>query len=302
MTISYRKATHADDFTTFTLFRKSLEDYGQRTGTMAITGGHDAGKLKTLWERRRLFWEHLTDTSDQFWLAEDENGTPVGYARSIIRGDHRELTEFFVAPDSQSAGIGKGLIARAFPHDTPHRSIIATSDFRAMSRYLKEGVYPYVTELYFERVPEQVTVESDLVIESPNDAQAVMQTLNGIDLAILGYRREVDHRFLMQDRTLYRYKRGGAVVGYGYIETDYYGPFALLDNTDFPAVLAHAESQAHALGVKTVGFETPAVNTTAIDYLLNRGYRLEGFLGTIMSDKPFGRFENYLLMSPPYFL
>jgi hypothetical protein len=145
-------------------------------------------------------------------------------------------------------------------------------------------------------------VESDLVMEKPNDAHSAIQILGDIDLIVLGHRRDVDHGFLMQDRTLYLYKRNGLVVGYGYIEKDYHGPFALLDDKDFPAVLAHAETQAHLLGAGSVGFETPSLNTTVIDYLLNRGYRLEGFMGTILSNQPFGKFENYLLMSPPLFL
>lgn len=302
MAIVYRKATHKDDFTTFSIFRKSLEDYGQRTGVTAITGGNDPEKMKQLWERRRSLWEHLTDSSDQYWLAEKDKGEAIGYARSIVRGDHRELTEFFVLPGSQSAGVGKELLTRAFPNDTHHRSIVATSDTRALSRYLKAGVYPFINEFYFERVPELVSVESDLVMEKPNDAHSAIQILGDIDLIVLGHRRDVDHGFLMQDRTLYLYKRNGLVVGYGYIEKDYHGPFALLDDKDFPAVLAHAETQAHLLGAGSVGFETPSLNTTVIDYLLNRGYRLEGFMGTILSNKPFGKFENYLLMSPPLFL
>ena len=205
-------------------------------------------------------------------------------------------------PDSQSAGVGKELILRAFPNDTPYRSIIATSDFRAMSLYLKAGVYPFVTELYFERVPEPVFVETDLAIESPTNARSAVQTMGEIDLVILGHRRDIDHNFLVQDCALYFYKRNRRVVGYGYIERDYYGPFALLDNTDFPAVLAHAETLAHSIGAGSVGFETPSINTIAVDFLMKRGYRLEGFIGSIMSNKPFGKFENYLLSSPPYFL
>jgi GNAT superfamily N-acetyltransferase len=302
MPITYRKATHADNFTAFVIFRASLDDFSRRMGITAITGGHDPDKMKQLWERRRRLWEHLTDTCDQYWIAEKEDGEAVGYARSIVRGDHRELTEFFVEPGSQSAGVGKGLIQRAFPDDTPHRSVIATPDLRAISRYLKAGVYPFVTELYFERTPEPVVVDTDLAIESPSDLPAAIQTLGDIDQVILGYRRDVDHGFITQDRNLFLYRRSGRVVGYGYIEKDYYGPFALLDKADFPAVLAHAESQAHALGAGSVGFEVPTINTVAADYLISRGYRLEGFLGSIMSNMPFGKFENYLLFSPPYFL
>lgn len=299
--ITYRRATTADDFTTFTICRKALEDFSQRSGVQAITGANDPETREKLWEIRRPFWEHLSRTSDNYWLAE-KDGEPVGYARSILRGDHRELTEFFVAPGNQSAGVGRELLQHAFPNDVPHRSIIATPDLRAQARYLKAGVYPFLTELYFERTPEPVTVETDLIIETADEEHASLEALSGIDLAILGHRRDVDHQFLMNDRKLHLYKRRETIIGYGYINKDFYGPFALLDNKDFPAVLAHAETEAHKMGATAVGFETPTINTAAIDHLLKRGYKLEGFMGSIMSDKPFGKFENYILTSPPYFL
>jgi GNAT superfamily N-acetyltransferase len=302
MPTSYRKATHEDNFATYTVFLKSILDYSQRAGVTGITGGTGPEKVQTLWERRRALWEHLSETCDQYWLAEKEDGAIIGYARSTLRGGHRELTEFFVLPGEQSAGVGRELIARAFPNDTPHRSIIATTDFRALARYLKAGVYPFVTELFLERKPEAVEVESDLRFEKADGTDAALRTAAGIDSVILGHHRDPDHRFLMGDRTLYFYKRGEDVVGYGYIGREYFGPFALLENRDFPAVLAHAETQAHLSGAETVGFETPSVNTVAIDYLMSRGYRIEGFITSILSEKPFGRFENYLLTSPPFFL
>jgi GNAT superfamily N-acetyltransferase len=277
-------------------------DYSQRAGVTGVTGGQDPEKIKTLWEHRRPLWEHLSETCDQYWLAENENGEVIGYARSIVRGDHRELTEFFVAPGNQSAGVGKELIARAFPQDTPHRSIIATTDFRALARYLKAGVYPFATELFMERAPEPMEFESDLQFEPANREDAALRTTAEIDSVILGHRRDADHFYLMQDRTLYIYKQNGQTIGYGYISKEYCGPFALLDKTKFPAVLSNAETQAHRLGAESVGFETPTVNTIAIDHLMSRGYRLEGFITSILSDKPFGKFENYLLTSPPFFL
>lgn len=301
MTITYRRITAADTFTTFEICRRTLEDLSQRTGIQAITGGNDPKTQATLWDTRKPFWEHLTGTSDQAWIAE-QNGVAIGYARSILRGDHRELTEFFVLPHVQSAGVGKELLARAFPNDVPHRSIIATPDLRAQARYLKAGVYPFVTEFYLERAPEAVSFQTDLNIAAADPASVDLADLNRIDLHILGNTREVDHRFLMKDRRLFLYKRNGETVGYGYIRKEFYGPFALIDSNDFPAILTHVENEALAMQAPMVGFEVPTINKIAIDHLLQRGYRLEGFMGTVLSEKPFGKFENYLLTSPPYFL
>ena len=302
MPITYRKASNDDNPATFRVFLQSMLDYSERSGLESITGGHDPEKVKTLWERRRLIWEHLADTCDQYWVAEEEDGEMIGYARSIVRGDHRELTEFFVVPGRQSVGVGRELITRAFPKDQPNRSIIATTDFRALARYLKAGVYPFVTEFYFERAPEQVEFKSDLGFEIANGKDQALQTVADIDMSILGHRRDPDHFFLMQNRTLYFYQRDGQTVGYGYISKGYCGPFALLEKDDFPAILSHAETQAHRLGAEAVGFETPTINTIVIDHLMRRNYRLEGFITSILSDEPFGKFENYLLTSPPFFL
>jgi GNAT superfamily N-acetyltransferase len=302
MSITYRKGTLEDNYTTFTIFQEAMLDFSARAGVLAITGGQSPEKMAKSWERRVSLWDHLANTCDQFWIAE-ENGKPVGYARSIRRGDVRELTEFFVLPQSQTAGVGRELLARVFPrHDVQHRVIVATSDFRALARYLKSGVYPYVTEMYVDRVPEPVQLDSDLEFTRMNSLEGALQETGKIDEAILGHRRDVDHTWLMQERTGYFYRRNREIVGYGYIHRDFYGPFAALDDHDFPAILAHAETQACELSSELIGFELPFVNRVATDYLMQRGYRLEGFFGSIMADQPFGKFENYLLTSPPYFL
>jgi hypothetical protein len=122
-----------------------------------------------------------------------------------------------------------------------------------------------------------------------------------LDRAVLGHSRDADHAWLLEIAQGYVYRRAGRPVGYGYVGRNF-GPFALLEPGDFPAVLAHAESQALARGADRVGFEVPLVNKTAVDYLLGRGYRLDGFFAFFMSDVPLGRFENYICTSPPFFI
>ena len=92
--------------------------------------GTCAGRCSTTWPRPATRW----------WFAEDEaTGEAIGYARSILRDGVRELTEFFVLPEAQGAGVGRGLLARAFPADgARHRAIVATMDPRAIARYLAD--------------------------------------------------------------------------------------------------------------------------------------------------------------------
>jgi hypothetical protein len=267
----------------------------------AITGGNDPEVVAKLWETRKPMFDYLTTTAEHFWIAE-EDGKPIGYARSILRDGARELTEFFVLPGSQSGGVGRELLSLAFPADgAHHRTIVATIDIRAQSRYLKSGVYPRFPIYYFERPPQPVTLPTDLMIEPVTESLETLAALREIDLHILGYRRDIDHAWMMTDRQCYLYRRKEKVVGYGYASKRC-GPFALLDAADFPAVLAHAETNAHSLGAKTVGFEVPMINTSAVQHLLGRGYQLDTFFAYFMSDKPYGKLENYIVFSPPFFI
>jgi hypothetical protein len=253
-----------------------------------------------MWEERRSLYEHLARTAEHFWLAE-RDGQLVGFSRSVLRGGVRELTELFVLPGEQSSGLGRELLARSFAADgANHRSVIASADFRAQALYLKTGVYPRFPIYYFGRAPESVRVIADLSFEPITASPENLKTLGELDETLLGHRRDVDHAWFSTDRQGYFYHRDGQPVGYGYLGVRN-GPFALLDANDFPAVLAHAESQAAAKGRDEFGVEVPMVNQAAVDHLLARGFRIDSFMALLMNDAPFGKFENYIFTSPPFF-
>ncbi|MDX1437835.1 MAG: GNAT family N-acetyltransferase [Anaerolineales bacterium] len=301
--ITYRQGTIEDSFDVYRIFFAALIDLGERTGTMAITGGDDPEVLQSIWRRRRSLFEHLAKTAEQFWVAEKEDGSLVGVARSIRRGELFELTEFFVHPGEQSAGVGRELFQRAFPpQGTGHRSIIATTDDRALARYQKAGVYARFPIKYFHKEPEAIEFETDLSFEPFDEQGELFDRLAVIDEQIVGHRRDVDHRWLMSEPNRFGYlcRRGGDIVGYGYIGESC-GPIALQDDRDFPAVLAFAENAAHQ-EEWSFGVEVPLINKAAIDYLFQNGFRMDAFLTLFMSDRPFGKFENYIVLSPPFFL
>jgi GNAT superfamily N-acetyltransferase len=300
MTITYRPGAFDDSRAVFEIFRQSIMDFGERLGVMTITGGHDPVVLAELWATRRPLLEHLARTADQFWIAE-RDGRPIGYARSTLRDGLRELTEFFVLPGEQSHGVGGELLARAFPREgARRRAIVATTDQRALARYLKTGVYPCTPIYEFVRQAEPVAIATDLAIEPAAPTPATLADLRTVDLAVLGHARDADHAYLGDTRRLFVYRRAARTVGYGY-HGERVGPVALLDDGDFPAVLAHAERATAERGAQ-FGAEVPLVNRAAVDYLLARGCRMEPFFAFLLSDAPFGRFENYIMTSPPFFL
>ena len=300
MPITYRRGTLDDSKNTFDVFHQSIMNLGDRLGMMPISGGHDPQVMQNLWARRQSLFDHLARTSDNFWIAEEDNKV-IGFARSILRNRVRQLTEFFVLPESQSAGVGRELLARAFPVDgADHRFILATIDGRAVRRYLKAKVYPLFPCYAFSRPAEKVNLDSDLIIERIAPSAQAMGELIRLDNAILGFHREAEHAWLLGNRQGYFYKHNKEIIGYGYLG-EHNGPFAALDANDFPAILAHAEIEAALKGTE-FSVEVPMVNRAAVDYLLSRGFKMESFFEFFMADSPFGKFENYILTSPPFFI
>ena len=300
MPITYRRGTLDDSQNTFDVFHQSIMELGDRLGTMPISGGHDPQVIQNLWSRRQSLFDHLARTSDNFWVAE-QDGKVIGFARSILRNGVRQLTEFFVLPEHQSSGVGRELLTRSFPmNGADHRFILATIDGRAVQRYLKAKVYPLFPCYTFTRPAEKVNVDTDLIIEVITPSAQAMGELIRIDNSILGFHREAEHAWLLENRQGYFYKREKQVVGYGYLG-EHNGPFALLDATDYPAILAHAETEAALKGTE-FSVEVPMVNRVAVDYLLSRSCKLESFFEFFIADSPFGKFENYILTSPPFFV
>lgn len=299
MTITYRKGTLEDSYSVYQVFTQSIMDFGTRTNVMAITGGNNPEVLKSLWERRKPMFEFLAQDCAYFWVAEND-GEIMGYSRSIEHGVLLELTEFFVLPNQQSAGVGRELLVRAFPRsDERYRTIIATLDERALYRYMTAGVYARFPIKYFYCKAEKVDVKTDLRIE-PMQLEIHLNGMNRIDQQIIGHVRESIHEWVITTRAGYVYKRDGNIVGYGY-SGDGSGPFAVLDENDLPAVLAHAESTIAETGGE-FGAETPLINKKAIQYFLERRYQLDAFTVLFMSNEPFGRLENYLCFSPVFFM
>jgi ribosomal protein S18 acetylase RimI-like enzyme len=297
MPVTYRAASVADTEIAYSILSHSISDLAHRKG---YPWDEPPGSISGL-ERRRPLMEHLARTADQFWIAE-QDGEAVGYARSILRDGVRELTEFFVRPRAQSAGVGRELLARAFPREgAERRSIVATNDLRALARYLKSGVYGRFPIFNFRRRPHATQFDSDLEFEPMSMVRNLETVLCDIDGQVLGHCRPKDHAWLKSQRAGYVCRRGGQAVGYCYLGDDY-GPIALLNPSDFGAVIAHAENYGQSQGQQDMGFEVPLSNRAAVDALLRLGYRIEPFSAIFMSDVPFGDFERYIFMSPPFFM
>jgi GNAT superfamily N-acetyltransferase len=298
--IIYRQFTVEEMCWIFPVFAGSLDALLISMGEQRFCDVTDSEQVEAQWQSRQEFFLHLTRTTDQNWVAV-RDGQPIGYSRSVVCDNIRQLTEMFVIPSAQSSGVGRELLSRALPQDNSrNRIVVASPDRRAVPSYLKQGLYPQLVMYTCLRTPEPVQYETDLQIQPLVETAENLAHLNRIDRTIIGYERPVDHQFLMNsvDRTGYLFLRNSEVVGYGYVGRRT-GPIALLDAADFPAVLAFAETEVFKQERTEFGVTIPFINRHAVDYILSRNFVIEtGFPVQFMTAKPLGSFENYIFTMP----
>lgn len=296
-----RPGTAAESPQLFRVSRRTAFDLRLRLGQVQAEEAPDKATLEKEWEQIRPLYDHLAHTADHLWVAERGDHI-IGFARSMMRDGVRSLTEFWVLPQEQSSGVGRALLRRAFPADGARfRYIIATVDTRAQASYMKAGLYPRFSMYLFRRRPEIRRADTDLAFRRIEATAEEAQIVDRLDQAVLGYRRRPEHDWFIQNRRGYLYYRHGDAVGYGYAGKQS-GPFVLLDDGDFPAVLAHAETEVVRQGHPEIEFVTPTVNEAAVDHLLAHGYRLKPFFCQLMTSRPFGRFDRYVATSPMFSL
>lgn len=300
--LRFRRSVPDDVPAAYPVFRRSLFDYLHRIGMVDAATAADP-PIESGWASQQGWMRHLSDTAAEDWVAEDPDGSIVGWAQSVERDGLLELTLFFVDPAAQTRGIGRGLLERAFPVGRGSaRTIVATQDPRALRLYLGAGVHYVTTSVDYIGRPTPVTVETDLVIEradvtAPGDFTAILR----IEEAVLGHRRDIDLRFLLGTRPAWIARRAGRVAGFAFgAEAVNTGPIAALDPGDLPALMATVEDDAAARGLEEYGFTVPLHNHVATAHALKRRLAIDPFYTLILASDDRMQLDRWVHTQPAF--
>jgi GNAT superfamily N-acetyltransferase len=290
--ISIRRATPADARRAFDVSMAAMRDLFVRQGS--------EWKLdpESFWTVLGPFLTHLATHAAEWWIAEDsDDGSMIGYARSIERGGLFELSEFFVRPDRQSAGLGRRLLEHAFPLGRGEvRAIIATPDVRGLSRYYAAGTLARFAMMSLTGQPRPVRSAGDLDAVSATFEDVA--EVAAIEEAVFGYPRHADYPWLFERREAFLYRRAGRAAGFAFFSETGQGPIAALEPADLRPILLHLEARAHACGMESISFEVPSINEVAMRHLLERGFKIGTPLNLLMSNVPFGKFDRLIAYAP----
>ena len=295
-----RRATPEDAEACHRVLWESVTDLARRNAV------HLDGTAADWWAAQEPLHRFLATHAAEWWVAQDDGSSAlIGYARSIARGDLLELTEFFVLPGRQSAGVGRALLERAFSAEgRTVRSIIATTDVRAQSRYARAGTTARFPFFSLVGEPSETSLSGEITVHAiALDSSADRAVVQELERTVLEYPRGDDEiRWLLEDRRGYLYRRGHDAIGFAFLGEHGVGPIAVLDASDMATILLDVEGRAWEAGIKRLDFQVPSLNEVATRHLLARGFRFDPWMNLLMSNRPFGRFDRFIGFGPPMFL
>jgi GNAT superfamily N-acetyltransferase len=197
-------------------------------------------------------------------LVAERDGAIIGFAGIIERGDLVYLTDLFVAPETQSRGVGGALLDAILPPAGRTLATIGSSDPRAQALYIRAGMTPEWPDFQIHVERERWrTAKVDLggvhMIEAtPMDAEMLRW-----DAEIGGRARPEEHRYWLEEcaGTAFWFQRRGERIGYGYVRL---APETTLQPADMAVV--------GPVGVRDAA-DAQACVLTAIGWALERAPR-----------------------------
>lgn len=270
------------------VFVESLRDLVTRTGGDASTIHRDE------WAE---LYPHVFRTGI-FRVAEDAGGI-VAIANAIVRERTWFLSGFWARPGRQRAGVGGPLLREVWAEGERAGASTfftwASIDPTAMAAYLRRGMLPGSPVLQFAGEPVAVTPSG------VTTAPLTLEAARAIDREVLGYARDADQRYWLDEpgRTGRLLLRDGAPIGYCSALRGTIGPAAWRDRGDaavvLDAALAEARTQSARVRARPLG-----MNHDAIRWCLARGLRLHAH-STWLTTAPFGHLDRYVPSGPTLF-
>ena len=251
----------------------------------------------------------LAEDPDGLWVAE-HGDTIVGFGFSWMTGSLWCLSQLFVRPQMQAKGIGQALLSKTLmqaERNGAANRVIVTFAYNVASTglYLNNGHYPR-EPLFRMAAPAQAVTQN--LADAGYEATPIApwpepdEWIGRLDRELLGFRRDLHHRFLLGGGAAraIRIERAGAVAGYAYLSAEgRVGPLAIAPEADANAVVTAALRCALESKPSRVSMIVPGRADVVMQAVSALGFRIEEPL-ILMAARPFGNWSNYLPRNPGF--
>ena len=153
-------------------------------------------------------------------LVAERDGAVIGFAGIIERGELVYLTDLFVAPETQSHGVGGALLNAILPRDGRKLATIGSSDPRALALYIRAGMAPEWPDFQIHVERERWrAADVDLGGLQVVEAARLDPDLLAWDAEISGRSRPEEHQYWVDEcaGTPFWFQRAGERIGFGYV-------------------------------------------------------------------------------------
>lgn len=299
MEIAYRPARSEDLAPAAQVVQRAYNDLRTRHGLAANIG-----------LRPPLFQQFsLGENPDGLWVAEAD-GVVAGFGFAWARQGFWYLAQLFVAPDLQAHGVGQALLSRtlrlAGRVGAGNRALITMAyNTASTGLYVRNGLYP--REPLLRMVAPAAGLggrvgAGGLEVVPIEPWPEAREWLGPIDEAVLGFRRDTQHAFLLGGfaaRAL-RIERAGHPVGYAYVSAEgHIGPLAVTPGADAGEVVCAAIRQVVADGATQVSMIVPGRAERVLRAVSDLGFRIDEPY-VLLSAGAFGDWRNYLPSNPGF--
>jgi len=167
--------------------------------------------------------------------------------------------------------------------------------------YARHGMYQWLPLVHIQcpTFPADLRRPAGAAAPRPGKPDApTLAALDSIDQAVLGFMRGVDHRFWieLEDQSLLLLVARDEPVGYAYVSRfGGIGPCATRSTRYLPSLLDYSVTWAAEHGVQRASFVVPGLASASLRYLLERGGQYDADMTVLLTSKPFGRMDHYLL-------
>lgn len=210
------------------------------------------------------------------------DGTIIGFAGTQTRGPICYLADCFVLPAWQSRGVAKALLAMLQPPAGTTYCTLASSDPRAASRYVRQGLTPRFPVFGLRSGDRARALTPLLDVRLTEDVSAWL----AYDRACIGHNRSVDIAYLYAEAParLLQVFADGVVVGQSIVIERRYdlqpagkynlGPITARTPSDAAAVAQSVVAWVHQQGAREVTLRLPGPHP-ALPLLLDGGMQTQ---------------------------
>jgi GNAT superfamily N-acetyltransferase len=238
-------------------------------------------------EERLPVYRHLQATGVMF-VAEDPD--PIGFSAAIVRDGVWFLSQLWVLPGRQGAGVGGALLDQALDWGSGARTftVVASPHPAALALYLRASMYPLWLQYDVEGTVAPPIPEPPPGTDPLGDHD--QPWLDELDREVHGAARSEDHALFRTEAAGLALWRDGRPRGYVYAwPGGKVGPGAVRDPGDLPDLLRAAR---HAAG-GPISVAVPSSNWTALRELVGLGLA-PATTNTFLASRPIGDASRYL--------